>query len=56
MTLTLSVSIPDEGKKLSEILFSHFIKPFEAPQRIVKKKYFNFNFNTTFRNARDVKG
>ena len=71
MTLTLSVSIPDEGKKLSEIFIftlfcgaskgfmkalKAFIKPFEAPQRIVKKKYFNFNFNTTFRNARDVKG
>ena len=34
-----------------------FIKPFEEPQRRAKIKiYLNFYFNTTFRNARDVKG
>ena len=34
-----------------------FMKPFEAPQRSVKIKIkLNFYFNTTFRNARDVKG
>ena len=33
-----------------------FIKLFEAPQRIVKIKFnLIFIFNTTFRNARDVK-
>ena len=34
-----------------------FIKLLEAPQRIVKIKIqLNFYFNTTFRNAQDVKG
>ena len=34
-----------------------FIKPFEAPQRSVDIKIqLNFYFNTTFRNARVVKG
>ena len=34
-----------------------FIKPFQAPQRSVKMKIeLNFYFNTTFTNARDVKG
>ena len=34
-----------------------FIKPFEPPQKSVKIKiYFNFYFNTTFRNAQGGKG
>ena len=34
-----------------------FIKPFEVPKRSVKIKIqLNFYFNTTFRNAQDVKG
>ena len=37
--------------------FKAYIKPFEAPQRSVKIKIkLNFYINTTFRNARDVKG
>ena len=36
--------------------FKPFIKPFEAPQRSVKKISLNFYFNTTFRNPLDVKG
>ena len=37
--------------------FKAFIKPFEAPQRSVKMKIkVNFQFDTTFRNARGGKG
>ena len=36
--------------------FNAFKKPFEAPQSVKTKIGLNFYFNTTFRNARDVKG
>ena len=37
--------------------FKAFIKPSEAPQKSEKIKIeLNFNFNTTFKNARDAKG
>ena len=69
--LTLPVPIPDKEKKLSQIFIfallcgvskgfmkalKAFAKPFEASQRSVKRKiYLNFYYNTTFRNARDLK-
>ena len=69
--LTRLFSIPDKEKKFKLIFistlfcgaskgfmraFKAFIKPSEAPQRSVKIKIqLNFHFNTTLRNARDVK-
>ena len=66
--LTLLVPIPDKDKKLSQIFIfallcgasKGFMKalkvPSVVPQRIVKiKTQLNFCFNTTFRNARNVK-
>ena len=70
--VTLPVPIPDEEKNLSEIFIftllcgaskgfikalKAFKKLFEAPQRSAKITIsLNFHFNTTFRNARYVKG
>ena len=67
--LTLPVPIPDKDKKLSQIFIftllcgasKGFMKalkvPSVVPQRSVKIKiYLNFCFNTTFKNALDVKG
>ena len=67
--LTLLVPIPDKDKKLSQIFIftllcgasKGFMKalkvPNVVPQRSAKIKiYLNFCFNTTFRNALDVKG
>ena len=70
--LTLFVPSSEEEKTLSSIFiftllcgaskgfmkaFKAFIKPSEAPQKSEKIKIeLNFNFNTTFKNARDAKG
>ena len=70
--LTLSVSFPDEEKKLTQIFIftllcdaskdfmmdlKALVKPFEAPQKRVKIKIsVNFYFNINFLNAQDGKG
>ena len=70
--LTLFVPSSDGEKTLSSIFiftllcgaskgfmkaFKAFIKPSETPQKSEKIKIeLNFNFNTTFKNARDAKG